>query len=117
MRESARFNHRDPDAAALLSAQAARGRRVGTGVASVYDPLDIYCRLAREFGWSDAEMDAMDYVRFFGYVDRLTRQVEREQAERDTRMRSAGGGYGDASTVAAAFPEIRPYEGRTVAYG
>jgi hypothetical protein len=127
-------HRRDPDAAGLLLAQleaeqcAAAARPVtprdvvvaASPPGEVYDPLDLYCRLARELHWPDTAMDDMDYVRFFGYVDRLSRQHQQEEQER----KNQGSGQRDAAIVdaenhaliAGLAPTPVPYQGETVAY-
>lgn len=119
---------RDSDASALLSAQVqverysgpretALARAVEGIVGPIYDPLDLYCRLAREFGWSHREMEALDYVCFFGYVDRLSAQQRKESARVPGVNLPAG--YIEAETAAQAAQIAtapRLYEGRTVPY-
>lgn len=117
---------RDPDAAALLAAQieverGSPGETMQPDLA-IYDPLDLYCRLAREFGWSHHEMDNLDYVIFFGYVDRLSKQQRRERAEIQGSpgsrvVSSLPPEYYEAEAYAQAAqfaPMPRSYQGRTV---
>lgn len=92
-------------------------------LAAVYDPLDLYTRLAREFHWPDRDFDEMDYVRFFGYVDRLSRQQQRERDEAPGAGSALTPGLpaeiveAEAVAAVAAFaPEPRVYTGRTVPY-
>lgn len=133
MRDARALQRRDPDAAALLFAQieAERARRAALLVddddasdfalpVDTYDPLDLYTRLAREFGWRDADFDEMDYVRFFGYVDRLSKQQRRERDEIEAgRAAPRGAPVVDAEGALAQMggAPVRSYEGRTVAYG
>lgn len=135
--QAAAIQRRDPDAARLLLHQRkveqrqAHRRRVAQAddplldqssftPAKVYDPLDLYCRLAREFHWRDGDMDEMDYVRFFGYVDRLGQQQRQE-----ARARPGGQGGYDPIIVEAEqqawvnrlVPTPQEYKGTTVRYG
>lgn len=123
---------RDPEAAAILLAQLDAERQAARSPEAlvtrpmvpvqVYDPADLYTRLAREFHWTDRYMDSMDYVRFFAMVDRLSKQ--REQERREEQRPTGGNGLPpeiiDAeqqAVIERLAPKPREYVGETVRYG
>ena len=107
----------DPDGAAQLLAQAQAAQRKRGGIVQPigkepYDPMKLYARMSKYYGWSHREMDNMHFPTFFGYVREAQIISDEEKAEYDKAKRNSQGtgtqGLGD-------FPQPKPYEGETVA--
>lgn len=99
---------------------AAAARRKLTGVAgnsrAPYDPMALYAYLAKYYRFSDREMDAMHFPRFFGYVRRMSVMQDEENAAYE-RARRQGQRQATATPEQAQGLFIKPeeYQGETVA--
>jgi hypothetical protein len=110
----------DPDAASDMRAMAATARAKLTGqpIASTmrepYDPMRIYARMSKYYGWSHQDMEQMHFVTFFGYVREANEMSEEEKAEYERAKR----GQQTSTTPEQAlgmFPVAERYQGETVA--
>lgn len=108
----------DPETAHRLRAQAeAAARRRDVPIATVgkepYDPMKVYARVAKYYGWSHEAIDMMHFVTLFGYVREMHKMNEDEKAEYDRARRN--GTQATAAPTDGVFPVAHRYEGETVA--
>lgn len=114
----------DPEGAAQLLAQAQAAERnlhptmttgMGGRVQESYDPMRLYARMAKYYGWSHNQIDAMHFVTFFGYVREAQIMLDEEKA---TYTTPAANGQAvtpeQAAMVVSDLPQVLPYEGETV---
>ena len=105
----------DLDAASDMRAlaSAARSRLVGRPIQAnePYDPMKIYARMAKYYGWSHDQMERMHFVTFFAYVREASEMIEEERREYE-RARC---GTNNAGQVQGMFTEAEAYTGETVA--
>lgn len=107
----------DPDAAADMRAMAAAARRKldrgedhRAGRES-YDPMKIYARMAKYYGWSHESMEQMHFPTFFAYVREASAMIEEEKREYDKARR---GHRANPGQIQGMFQEAEAYQGETV---
>lgn len=110
----------DPDAAARLRgmAAAAKAKLTGrpVGAREPYDPMRVYSRAAKFYGWSHREMEWMHFVTFFAYLREASEINDEEQAAFERARREAQSGQvATEADVASMLPHMQHYEGETVA--
>lgn len=108
----------DPDAASDLRAMAASARRKLTGqvpgasTREPYDPMKIYARMAKYYGWSFEQMQNMHFITFFAFVREASEMNEEEKREIERNRR--GQGTTTVDQAQGLFPEAQAYQGETV---
>lgn len=106
----------DPDAAADMRAMIAAARHKLTGYGSParepYDPMRLYARMAKYYGWSHSEMEQMHFATFFAYAREANEMIEEEKREYD---RSKHGHRASPDQLQGLFQEAEQYQGETVA--
>jgi hypothetical protein len=111
----------DPDTAGDMRALAAAARRkLATSSGSAtdrsgrepYDPVRIYARMAKYYGWSMRDMEQMHFPLFFAMVREASEMNEEEKAEYDRKRRSQG--TAEPEQVQGLFPEAQEYTGETI---
>jgi hypothetical protein len=56
-----------------------------------YDPIKLYARLAKYYGWSHKDIDLLHYATFFGYVRETQDLIDEEKdAYKDKTPPSTG---------------------------
>lgn len=110
----------DPDAAEMLlqqlqvEEQAAAEEKLDPMdpvLHTAYDPLELYLRMAKVYGWTLSNIDEMDYVLFFHAVDK-TRKILDEENRAYNNTQS--GHIMTEAEMRAWLPAVRKYEGQTV---
>lgn len=93
--------------------QAAR-RKLGTlrAVREPYDPMKLYARMAKYYGWSHSEMEQMHFPTFFAYVREANEMMEDEKREYE---RARHGHGASPEQLQGVFAEAEEYGGETVA--
>lgn len=112
----------DPEGAAQLLAQAQAAERnlhpitgMSGRMQESYDPMRLYARMAKFYGWSHNQIDAMHFVTFFGYVREAQIMLDEEKAAYNTP--AANGQVvpsEQAAMVVSDLPQVQPYEGETI---
>lgn len=113
----------DQDAAIEMRAKAAAARAKLTGQPLVaaplkepYDPMRIYARMAKYYGWTHEAMERMHFVTFFAYVREASVMNDEEKAEYERGVRrQQQSQQGTPEQALAAFPTATKYDGETVA--
>ncbi len=121
----------DPAAAKQLRAQAHYAQQRKRGQVSsdetmllgkTYDPMRLYARMAKYYGFSHRTMDTMHIPTFFGYVREASIMIDEEQAEIDKKNKAGNTAKQPLSPqeaeafVKREFGVAQPYPGEVVAY-
>ncbi|GAC1471399.1 MAG: hypothetical protein PVSMB5_20010 [Ktedonobacteraceae bacterium] len=107
----------DPDAAADMRAMAQAARRklgiIGGAKAGrdPYDPMKLYARMAKYYGWSHESMEHMHFPTFFAYLREANEMIEEEKREYDRARR---GHRANPGQIQGMFQEAEIYQGETI---
>lgn len=80
-----------------------------------YDPMRIYARAAKFYGWSLRDMEHMHFVTFFGFIREASEINEEEKAEYDRARRQQGQGSASPDQAMGMFAVAERYTGETIA--